>query len=73
MVGALGVVSVSERSELPGDKHELWCMMGTPSLGTLGAADGVGLVAFCASFCALPVGVAILVELEVVRDFEDRE
>lgn len=46
--------------------------MGTPSLGTLAATDGAGLLAFCTSFCALPVGVAMLVTLELVQKFEDR-
>ena len=51
--------------------------MGTPSLGILAAAEGAGLVAFCTSSRALPVGVsvgvAMLVELEASQDCEDRE
>lgn len=52
--------------------------MGTPSLGILVAAEGAGLVAFCTSSRALPVGVSVgvamlLVELEASQDCEDRE
>jgi hypothetical protein len=69
----LGLVSASEMI-IPGGKHEckLWCIMGTPSLGILAAADGAGLVAFCTSLGALPAGVAMLVALEASRDCEDR-